>query len=393
MKNNVINVMNKELARFFGNKRLLLSTIILPGVIIYFMYSFVGSIMVSDQNVDDIPPVVSVVNIPNSVKNIFESNEMSYEIIEPNDEILIKDKLESISNKSSELLLVFPEDFDVLVDEYSIESGIKAPNIKIFYNDTYDKSLQAFVNIKEILNSYEETLVNKFDINSVEETYNVASEKDSSGKLFSSLLPVLLITFIFTGCMALAPESIAGEKERGTIASLLVTPLSRSELVLGKLLAVSMVSTLSAASSTIGSLLALPNILESLSMELNIFYTINDFILLALIIISTVILFVSLLFILSTFANSIREAQNYANPLMIIVMVIGIINIYSGASSNPLFYLVPVYNSVGCMISILSFKIVPSFMFLTVFSNFVYSFLLVLILIKMFNSERIIFSR
>lgn len=393
MKNNIINVMNKELARFFGNKRLLLSTIILPGIIIYFMYSFVGGIMFSNQNVDDVPPVFSIVNIPNSVENIFELNEISYEEIDPSNEVLIEDKLESISTKSSELLLIFPENFDVLVDEYNIESGVEAPNIKIFYNDTYDKSFQAFINIKEILNSYEETLVNKFDINSGEEIYNVASEKDSSGKLFSSLLPVLLITFIFTGCMALAPESIAGEKERGTIASLLVTPLSRSELVLGKLLAVSIVSTLSAASSTIGSLLALPNILESLSMELNIFYTIKDFILLALIIISTVILFVSLLFILSTFANSIREAQNYANPLMIIVMVIGIINIYSGASINPLSYLIPVYNSVGCMISILSFKIIPSFIFLTFFSNFVYSFLLVLILIKMFNSERVIFSR
>lgn len=393
MKNNIINVMNKELARFFGNKRLLLSAIILPGIIIYFMYSFVGGIMFSNQNVDDVPPVFSIVNIPNSVENIFELNEISYEEIDPSNEVLIEDKLESISTKSSELLLIFPENFDVLVDEYNIESGVEAPNIKIFYNDTYDKSFQAFINIKEILNSYEETLVNKFDINSGEEIYNVASEKDSSGKLFSSLLPVLLITFIFTGCMALAPESIAGEKERGTIASLLVTPLSRSELVLGKLLSVSIVSTLSAASSTIGSLLALPNILESLSMELNIFYTIKDFILLALIIISTVILFVSLLFILSTFANSIKESQNFANPLMIVVMVIGIINIYSGASNNPLFYLIPVYNSVGCMISILSFEIIPSFIFLTISSNFIYSFLLILVLIKMFNSERIIFSR
>ncbi|MFQ7035420.1 MAG: ABC transporter permease subunit [Candidatus Borkfalkia sp.] len=53
--------------------------------------------------------------------------------------------------------------------------------------------------------------------------------------------------------MGIAPESIAGEKERGTIATLLVTPIKRSELVVGKVLSLSALSSLSAISSFIGT--------------------------------------------------------------------------------------------------------------------------------------------
>ena len=66
------------------------------------------------------------------------------------------------------------------------------------------------------------------------------------------MMPLLILVFLFSGCMAIAPESIAGEKERGTIATILVTPIRRSELALGKIFSLSIIALLSGLSSTVG---------------------------------------------------------------------------------------------------------------------------------------------
>ena len=73
-------------------------------------------------------------------------------------------------------------------------------------------------------------MANKFDINAGEEAYDCATKEDVVGQIFSMMLPMLMMIFLFSGCMAVAPESIAGEKERGTNATLLVTPMKRSSL-------------------------------------------------------------------------------------------------------------------------------------------------------------------
>jgi ABC-type Na+ efflux pump permease subunit len=60
------------------------------------------------------------------------------------------------------------------------------------------------------------------------------------------ILPFLILSFLFSGCLAVTPESIAGEKERGTIATLLVTPIKRRELAIGKIISLSILATLAA---------------------------------------------------------------------------------------------------------------------------------------------------
>ena len=120
----------------------------------------------------------------------------------------------------------------------------------------------------QVFDDYESSLANKFDINAEEGVkYDVATEKDTSAQLFSMLLPMLLMSFLFSGCMAVAPESIVGEKERGTIATLLVTPMKRSELAVGKVLSLSVIGLLGGVSCFIGTMLALPNLMGGAALE------------------------------------------------------------------------------------------------------------------------------
>ena len=144
----------------------------------------------------------------------------------------------------------------------------------------------------QVLDSYESALANKFDINPGGEGYDLASEEDISAQVFSMMVPMLMMAFLFSGCMAVAPESIAGEKERGTIATLLVTPLKRSHLALGKILSLSVIAILSGLSSFLGTMLSLPKLMGGGEMLKADVYGVKEYGMLLLVILSTTIMMV-----------------------------------------------------------------------------------------------------
>lgn len=390
MKSSIITIMKKELARFLGDRRVLLSSILLPGLMIYVMYTFMGSAMGSMFGREARTPLISAVNMPASVNALFEAQALPFEAVTLQE---ADAKKALIAAKEADLLMVFPADFDALVETYDISTGASAPNIDMFFNSTDSNSSDLYTQVCALLDTYEMSLANKFDINNTGESYDYASEKDVSAMMFSSLMPFLLTIFLFSGCMAVAPESIAGEKERGTLATLLVTPMRRYELALGKIFAITIISIMGAASSTIGTILSLPKLMGSAAADMPIFYTMNDYLLLALVIVSTVLLFVSMISIISAFAKSVKESQTYIMPLMVVVMLIGISGMFGVTASNPLLFLIPVFNSVQCMSSVFAFEISSLNITITVISNLVYCAFLSFVLTRMFNSEKVMFSR
>ena len=223
----------------------------------------------------------------------------------------------------------------------------------------------------------------------------MATNEDTTGMIFSSMLPMLLMVFLYSGCISVAPESIAGEKERGTIATLLVTPVKRGDIAIGKILSLGVIALLAGLSSALGTILSLPKLMGGASEEISAnAYGTNDYLMLGVVILSTVLLLITMISIISAFAKSTKEAQTFVMPLMILVMFIGITSMFgSGASDNWYIYLIPLYNSVQCMTAIFSFDITAVNVAIAAVSNIVYAGIGVYILTRMFNSEKIMFSR
>ncbi len=391
--NGIVAIMRKELARFFGDKRMVVS-ILLPGVLIYVMYSFMGQAMGSLYGVEeDYVPTVQVVNLPESVSALVEAsggvNLLETEVS------AVEDAKAAVAEQGLDLLAVFPTDFDQAVAAYDPTSGGAAPNVEIYYNAASTASQSTYMMFTSLLDAYEAQLANKFDINAGGDTYNLASEKDTAGTYFASLMPLLLMIFLYSGCVAVAPESIAGEKERGTIATMLITPIRRGDIAVGKILALAVVALLSGASSAVGTVLSLPKLMGAASDELSAnIYGAQDYLLLAAVILSTVLLLVTLISILSTFAKTVKEAQTYVMPLMILVMVLGVTAMFGGGAKTELwYYLIPLYNSVQCMVGVFSFSTVTTGVAAALAANAVYTVLGVFVLTRMFNNEKIIFSR
>ena len=120
--------------------------------------------------------------------------------------------------------------------------------------------------------------------------------------------------------MAVAPESIAGEKERGSIATLLVTPVRRSELAIGKIVSLSVAALLSGLSSFAGTMLSMPKLMGLSSDQLSAAaYGVREYALLLAVVLSTVLLVIALISIISAAARSVKEAGTTVSPLMLLV--------------------------------------------------------------------------
>jgi sodium transport system permease protein len=392
MKSGILTIMKKELARFFGDKRTV-AGVLLPGVMIYVLYSFMGTAMGSVFGVEeDYVPSIQAVRLPQSIAALADSAGMA---LTEGEEAGLPAAMDQVAGQELDLLVVFPEDFDQAVADYSVASGEPAPHVEVYYSSVSTDSQSAYMAFTGLLDSYESLLANKFDVNAGEGVYDLATAEESTGALFAMLMPMLLMMFLYSGCSAVAPESIAGEKERGTIATMLVTPIRRSDIAVGKILALAVITVLSGASSALGTILSLPNLMGGAAGEMNAnIYGVRDYLLLAAVILSTVLLLVTLVALLSAFAKTVKEAQTYAVPLMILVMVLGITGMFGGgASQNLAVYAIPLYNSVQCIVGIFSFSLLGQAVALTAAINGAATLLGVFVLTRMFNSEGIIFGK
>ena len=398
-KNNILTVMKKELRRFFTDRRMV-ATIVLPGVLIYVIYSLMGSAL-SDSLMgggEEVEYRVMVCNPSEMMEAIVQSAEMPMTFT-PSDSAEVPPAeiiAETVNSGAYHLYVVYPENFDQAVALYDPASGLPAPEVKIYYNSADQESSTAYSTLLALLNAFESSMANRFDVNvSPDTAFDVATEEDLTGMLFSMLMPMLLVMLTFSSCMGMTVESIAGEKERGTIATLLITPVKRSELAIGKIAALSVISLLAGLCNFLGVLLALPKLMggEEMGMVDASVYGVADYLMILAVILATVLVFVSLIAVLSALAGSVKEASGLVSPLMLIVTVVGVSGMFTSGVPHIALFLIPVYNSVQCISGIFSMTCEPIQVVVTVASNLATAGLFAWVLTRMFNSERVMFKK
>ena len=357
----ILTIIKKEFARFFKDTRLMLTTLILPGLLIFAMYSLMGTIMENvEKDAAEEPCAVYVVGLPESMSPGFNA------VFDLKDYETREAAYEALKDGTLDLIVVFPTD--------------QAQNkIQIYLNSAETKSQTAY--------SIAEALVANYNV------MDVADAQSTAKTILKMVVPMVLLMLLFSGCMAVAPESIAGEKERGTIATLLVTPVKRSSIAIGKIAALSVIALLSGLSSAIGMLLSLPKLTGmaggiSLSM-----YGFGSYAAILAVVLSTVLILVALIAIVSAFAKSVKEATGLVVPLMIITMLCGLFSMFvTGTPSIGLFF-IPVFNSALAISSVLSGALSGAAIAITVCMNIAFAALLVFFLTLMFKSEKIMFKR
>ncbi|MCL2518205.1 MAG: ABC transporter permease subunit, partial [Oscillospiraceae bacterium] len=216
---------------------------------------------------------------------------------------------------------------------------------------------------------------------------------DMFGMVIGSMIPMMLMMFLYTGCMSLAPESISGEKERGTLGALLVTPTKRSDMALAKIFSISIFGIMSAIVSMVAIIISLPNMMQ-MDMSAADLFSVKEYALLFLVVVATALVFVSLLSLMSAYAKSVKEATAYATPIMIVVVLCGFASfVTGGVPSEAYYYLIPVFNSAQSITAIINSEVSAVNIAVTVAANLIFTMICALILARIFNSEKIVFDK
>ena len=384
MKSNTWTIIKKEFARFFGDRQLLFTTVIMPGLLIYIIYSLMGTgiqKMISEGANEVV--TLQVENMPASMAPLFNSIDSNLVVTEQS---ITDDDIKMLEEKDvNSVIIRFPEDFDETIALGATSDSV--PAVEIYYNSTNNAASRVHMVVSTVLNNY----ARPFTVSELDQ----ASDESIGAMIWSKILPMLIIMMLFSGVMAIAPSSIAGEKERGTIATLLVTPLRRNELALGKIVSLSCIALLSGISSFIGIALSLPKMVGMEGgTDLGFHYTTSDYIALLLVIFASVLIMASAVSLLSALAKDVKNAGTMVTPFMLVVMLAGLLPMFQdGASTNLIIYLIPFYNSIEVMTAVFAHEMDWMPVIVTMTSNMVYTGIAVWALTRMFNSEKVMFSR
>jgi sodium transport system permease protein len=181
-------------------------------------------------------------------------------------------------------------------------------------------------------------------------TVNCASDKKMVGQLAGGILPYIFIAFGFIGCMYPAIDLFTGEKERGTIETLLTVPVLRWKILIGKMMVVVCSGMLAASCALMGLFISIEfldladnkELLEVIHSILTPYFILSMFALL----LPLVIFFAGLMIPIAIYAKSFKEAQSIITPLNIIVVLPSMIGFFPGISLDFTTVFIPVINVV-----------------------------------------------
>ena len=395
--NHIVTVYLKELKDSLRDRRTLISMIVIPTLIIPVMIFAVSTVMsrVMKQAKEEATTVIVVNGSASPAVVAALKADKKFRVVAPDG-----DYKQLISDKKVRVALELPDDFEaavkageartVMIDHYEgeLKSSMGAGELEKFVRGWRDKTVEARLAERGL----PKTLVNPFEI----KWQNVAPPEKVGGNGFGGFIPYFIIIVCFTGAMYPAMDLTAGEKERGTMETLLCSPVNRINLVLGKFLMVltasitsiflSMLSMAASAAIGIMSLGGPPVAGKSIPTidPLGLFGVVA-------MVAPVAVLFAALLLAISLFAKSYKEAQSYVSPLIIVIIMPAMLATLPGIELSVKTALIPILNlSLVCK-EMLSGVWHWHYIALIFGSSCFYAAIALGFAVKMFNREDVMF--
>ncbi|MAI39531.1 ABC transporter permease [Alteromonas sp.] len=306
-----------------------------------------------------------------------------------------------IKNDTLDFVLVIPETFnpDILtsgqhkIELYLNDAGLnkvygRVAEIIDVYMDEYQLSAFTQLGLNE---SQQEALLKPISI----EKQNIADDREVWGERIGGFLPYFIFILCLQGAMAPAADLGAGEKERGTLETLLISPMDRYKLVLGKFFTVSAAGIITALITV--SSMALWGIVLSQGMaiefvvEVMSMIGIVDFVLIFLMLVPVVAVFAAILLSLSIYARSFKEAQSYMGSLIMVVIFPVLIAMMPGVELKGAWVWVPLTNVALAMKELFKGTMDYFALFGIFTSTAVIAIGLIMFCIHWFNKEKVLF--
>jgi sodium transport system permease protein len=226
---------------------------------------------------------------------------------------------------------------------------------------------------------------------------NVAPPEKVGGSTFGGIIGYMVILLCMTGAMYPAMDLTAGEKERGTMETILTSPIKRTQLVLGKFFLVLTASLFTAVLSVISmgtSLYVMAKVGGvggghdgSLALTISLKGVVAVFVMA----LPVAVLFSAALLTIALFAKSYKEAQSYLTPMTFVIIIPAVASLLPGVELNGRLALVPILSTSLVCKDIVSGTYHWNYIALIFASTCVYAAAALFIAVKMFQREDVLF--
>lgn len=351
----------KELLELSRDRKTMFFVILLPIIIFPVLFGLMGLVMANvvhkAQSEEFRYVIVHEERAPEFAKRL--SYHKNFKQV-TSDEVSVEGLTQAIRAGKLDAAIIIPEDFSddpnsssqsefkLIYNDASQMDVLGAEFTKLFNkyrNDIRDSKLHQLGLTADSAKSVLEPITLK--------TVSTAAERENLGEKIGGFIAYLLVPLCLVGCSYPAIDIGAGEKERGTLETLLICPVSRISLVLGKLFTVlttGLLATLITVASfggwgyVIGSLMGVDIVAEAMKM-----LGVTDLLLILLLLLPLTTVLGSLLLSLSIYARSFKEAQNYIGPLSMIVIMPLMVALLPGVELTTVTALIPVTNIALCV--------------------------------------------
>ena len=382
MKNNLWNILKKELRELFRDKKSLAMMLVIP-IFIPLLVIGMSALFESQMNVDT---------------NEYNKVGFNYELSETEKQIAKEMDIDVVENTTEKLKEKYEEG---KIDLYIT----KKDNHYTIHSDGSDASTYASTLVETYFNTYKEILQqqalqeNDIDANQILNIITIEEKVVEEDNFFASYIKnyafLFIIMAITVSATYPATDTTAGERERGTLETLLTFPMKSKDIIIGKFLGVTVSSIITGLLSLILAVISLfiSKDMFTIYEGVNTMYSLSS-IIYAIVVIITYSFFISGLCIaIASTSKTFKEAQSALTPLTFISLFPGMIAFMIGITTTPLIAIIPFLNFTTIFTDITAGNINILHILLMVISTIIYISIVLYYIIKQYKSEKVLFAK
>lgn len=382
MKNNLWNILKKELRELFRDKKSLAMMLVIP-IFIPLLVIGMSALFESQMNVDT---------------NEYNKIGFNYELSETEKQIAKEMDIDIVENTTKKLKGKYKEG---KIDLYIT----KKDNHYTIHSDGSDASTYASTLVETYFNTYKEILQqqalqeNDIDANQILNIITIEEKVVEEDNFFASYIKnyafLFIIMAITVSATYPATDTTAGERERGTLETLLTFPMKSKDIIIGKFLGVTVSSIITGLLSLVLAIISLfiSKDMFTIYEGVNTMYSLSS-IIYAIVVIITYSFFISGLCIaIASTSKTFKEAQSALTPLTFISLFPGMIAFVIGITTTPLIAIIPFLNFTTIFTDITAGNINMLHVLLMIISTIIYISIVLYYIIKQYKSEKVLFAK
>ncbi|MCK4956767.1 MAG: CPBP family intramembrane metalloprotease [Candidatus Cloacimonetes bacterium] len=387
-------IYKKEMLDILRDKRTVISTIVVP--IILYPLLMVGISSIMSRQEQKLEEQTAIIYLDDQVRDMNSGKIMAY---------LSNVKNVQIMNEVDDPMNLIHEDIVkaiITITDTVNSSGFQILRAKISYDESDEKAARVFRQLRDEFVKIENDIIGDrladisvdVEILSAVEVIkdNIAPPEQMLGFFIGQILPYLLIMLTISGGAVVASDLVAGEKERGTLETILVSAAHRNELVFGKYLTIITISFITVFLNLFSMYVSFQHMLGQTGIDMqNINLPLGNFALVLVAMLPMITLFAAILLSISTFSRNIKEAQSYQMPLLMVGMMAAMITIFPAFELNAGMALIPIVNIALLFKDIMMNNFQLDYFLIVVGSTLILDIAAIYYSIKLFNNESILF--